>query len=220
MNKLIIIFLSLLTIAFATNEKLKVMVIDTGRPTNPKVTKYIPKEYKNEPVDTHGHSTAVSCIIVGGICPNVELIPCKYYYEDKDIFEERLMKEIACIDKATKLKVNIINLSGGGVGSLGFEKEAIERFTKAGGLFVTASGNDGYNLDYYCNYYPCCYKLPNEVCVGSTAPTANHGKFVEIEAGEANNCNSKAWFGSKIYGTSISTAIRTNKLILEWCKQH
>ena len=46
------------------------------------------------------------------------------------------------------------------------EYDAIQKLENAGHLFVTASGNDGLNLNNIGSY-PCMHRLSNIVCVGS-----------------------------------------------------
>jgi subtilisin family serine protease len=123
-------------------------------------------------VDNHGHGTHVTGLIVYGhmqdkentapkwddaLCKQVKVFACKYY-DVNDAGMDNLRRSNDCIDKATKWKMDYINYSGGGVAKSEAEYNAIMRFHKSGGVFVTVTGNEGSNLDFF-PFYPASYKF-------------------------------------------------------------
>lgn len=219
-----ILLLLLLSGASFAGDKLKVVVIDTGIDYNHKdLSKRVPKEYKvAEQMDDHGHGTHIAGIINTGACDGVELIPCKYYYVGGSGYNN-LSNEIECIVKATKIKANVINLSGGGEDPSGAEAVAIQAFVKQGGVFIAAAGNDGRSLDER-GYYPACYEIPNLVIVGSITAegkqvsSSNYGKKVKFEVGQSVTSTLPGNRYGKMSGTSQATANYTKKVVYGWCK--
>lgn len=217
----ILLFSSLLS---ATN--LKVMVIDTGLDfNNPELTKHVPKELLKDNKyiyihhDNDGHGSHVTGIITENICPEVDIVACKFYGPE----HTTIINTIRCIDWAYNLGINIINYSAGGPDSAKQEKQAISRFTNAGGIFVSSAGNYGEDLRTH-PYYPASYNLKNLIVVGSVDTNGDKSDFsnwgipMYWEHGE----NVLSWLlnGKKAYksGTSQSAAKYTNSLVKHWCK--
>jgi subtilisin family serine protease len=135
----------------------------------------------NHPFDVHGHGTNMTGIIAGlgmqgytrqfepkvnGCVPNIKVIPLKYY-DNSGLGYNNLANLVRAVHYAVKLKVNVINFSGGGNDPSVPEREAIEEAAKAGILVVAAAGNDGRNNDLVpC--FPASYELGNIISVGST----------------------------------------------------
>ncbi len=141
-------------------------------------------------MDTY-HGTAISGIIaaktnnsklISGISPNVDIISivCGRYNSDGDIvFDSDEL--VDAINYCSINKIDIINYSIGGLNSYSeAKKEAIENFP---GLFVTAAGNEGLNLDSSSNnFYSAEYKTDNMIVVGAT--TSNKSKWVDSNYGK------------------------------------
>jgi len=114
----------------------------------------------NDPKDDHGHGTHVAGILgavgnngvgVSGVCWKVRILPL-----DGFGFEDSLSSDlIEAIRYAKNMGARIINASWGDQYEDLLMQEAIREFTAAGGLFVTAAGNDyGENNDYFSSFPP------------------------------------------------------------------
>lgn len=125
------------------------------------------------PKDNNGHGTHVAGIIIG-LFPNAEILPIKYYNDEKTNSASLAL----AIRIAIKAEVNIINISGGGQNSDFEEKQAIEEAEKAGILIVAASGNDKTNLtNDKEKFYPASYQISNIISVMAHDPSGNKSSF-------------------------------------------
>jgi subtilisin family serine protease len=145
-----------------------VMIIDTGIGRHDKLTNV---EYINSDdyVDNHGHGTHVAGIVEYGnklglgptkdfsdkLCTNVKLFSCKYF-DPKRLLQNNLQSAVECVNKATELKMDYINYSGGGSDFSEAEYLAYRRFTESGGTAVVAAGNEHSDLSNR-PYYPASY---------------------------------------------------------------
>lgn len=140
------------------------------------------------PYDTHGHGTHIAGIIaaesgngvgISGVCPNVSIMPLKYY-DQSGVGFNNLQNTVRAIQYAVKMGAHVINYSGGGAEPAPLERLQIELAEKKGILFVAAAGNDSHNNDLI-PYYPASYGLDNIVAVGSVdkenhlLPSSNYG---------------------------------------------
>jgi subtilisin family serine protease len=229
-----------------TKGSITVMVVDTGvTPNNPVISPYLVKPVQIQDVDTHGHGTHVTSLIVGGagtmrkdgevhfsslVCPEVRVIACKFY-DPKAITKINLDNSIACFQKALELNVDIVNYSAGGPDSLEEERLAIEKLQENDIILVTAAGNEGSDLKIY-PYYPANYQLKNMVIVGALGlppnkfnayqrfKSSNFGIFgMYWEIGEAvlgyNHLNKPQY----MTGTSQATALATNRILRQRCEE-
>lgn len=243
------IFLLFLFPSLLFAKTLRVMVIDTGVDYRIEaIGKYINKKYKiPENMDGHGHGTHVAGSITMGICPEVEIIPCKYTDDDT---EGSMAIEIKCIQEAINTGVDIVNYSSSGLDSSILEQQIIKNFAK-NGIFVTAAGNNGINLDLVgikkqINLNPQADRKPLTLKQGAYPALYGKGnaqihvvgnlsidKFNLITLNPASNYAPWLYFeiGSKVLsyaiggemkelsGTSMAAAVHTNKLIKKWCKR-
>jgi subtilisin family serine protease len=206
----------------AQTSKIRVMIIDTGIDGNNQSIKPF-LATSNELVDlrdTHGHGTHITSIVLFGpkmnakLCANVEIYSCKYY--------ESANKTIPkCIEEAERLKVKLINISGGGYVYDSREHQALLRFK---GTVVAAAGNDNVDLTKK-PFYPASLKLRNLIAVGngesekSKSYTSNYGMSKLVwRQGEVI----KGYLpGGKIgymTGTSQAAAVRSHELLTEACQ--
>jgi subtilisin family serine protease len=147
------------------------------------------------PFDTHGHGTHIAGIIGGGaangigssgVCPNVSLMPLKYY-DNSGSGYNNLTNTVRAIEYAVANGAQIINYSGGGSEPAPSEKAAVELARRKGVLFIAAAGNDGRNNDRI-PYFPASYASDNIVSVASVnklsrlLPSSNFGKSVHLAA--------------------------------------
>lgn len=130
----------------------------------------------NKLTDNHGHGMHIAGIIaangkhdgrsgVSGVAPNVSIMALKYY-DPKSSNSNNLKNTVNAIRYAIKMKVNIINYSGGGTDYSAEEFAAVKEAEKAGILFIAAAGNERSNSDEAGkHYYPADYGLSNIISV-------------------------------------------------------
>ncbi|MFN7727663.1 MAG: S8 family peptidase [Bdellovibrio sp.] len=136
--------------------------------------------------DNHGHGTHISGIIAS-VAPGVRLMTLKYY-DPKAKGEDNLRALIGALKYAVKMKVGVINYSGGGFVPNLEELAVIKQAEKQGILLVAAAGNEASNSDLK-KFYPASYDLKNILSVTAhdsqsrILPTSNYGlKHVHIAA--------------------------------------
>lgn len=176
------------------------------------------------PLDDHGHGTHIAGTIdrFARMTNNSYCLVIIKYYETKGLDLMNLYNTVEAINYATKLKVDIINYSGGGVSPSSAEKEAIQKFLDQGGTFVAAAGNEKSDLAEK-PYYPA-QEDPRIIVVGN-------GKYYALGGGEVLMHSEKTNFGKRVdrwedgdnvktynyymTGTSQSAAIATGKIVAE-----
>ena len=122
----------------------------------------------NNPMDDNGHGTHVAGTIgavgnngigVTGIAWNAKLMALKFL----DSSGSGLLSDaVSAIDYARNNGAKIINASWGGGGFSSALQSAIQRFQDAGGIFVTAAGNESSNNAVVASY-PANYALAIEI---------------------------------------------------------
>ena len=184
-----------------------VMVIDTGiDPTHPLLKDHITSDGSGDYVPSQDHGTHVAGIILHGnkmfrtkdgldgrdsVCPEVQLISCKYYSKGQS-GSETLAKEVNCIERAIRLKTDFINISGGGTQFSVSELQAVRAYTAQGGVIFAAAGNESSNMDSE-PYYPASYGFTNKVpkiyavqniqADGKKGPSSNTHPYALTEVG-------------------------------------
>lgn len=147
-----------------------------------------------DPMDDHTHGTHVAGIIgasgnnnegSSGVSWRVKILPIKALDSRGSGTTEMA---INAINYAVQMKAQILNNSWGGTDDSAFLLEAIERSSRAGAVFVAASGNSFVSNDQ-SPHYPANSKSPNVISVaalkqdGSFASFSNFGaKTVHIAA--------------------------------------
>jgi subtilisin family serine protease len=198
MRKTIVFLTTLATLAFfplkaASGKTLTIAVIDTGidyrAPDLCRMGhKSFVKELPNPLTDENGHGTHVAGLVSqiagsGDYC----LVAIKYYNERAAGFVN-MEALVQAINYAVNIKVDFINISGGGQVENVYERKAIKAALDMGITVVTAAGNENSDLGKNCNFFPACYdkrivvvgnlNVNNEHEV-SRAPTSNYGTRVE-----------------------------------------
>lgn len=146
-------------------------------------------ESNNDPMDNDGHGTTVAGaaaavgnngIGVSGVAWNVSIVPLKVSNRFGQLVTSAI---VAAHDYATWMlqagfRLAATNGSYGGYQSAfyseaptGFnaERDAIQRFINAGGIFVAAAGNEGFdNDDPNVRAFPASYNIPGVIAVAAT----------------------------------------------------
>ncbi|MDZ4082380.1 MAG: S8 family peptidase [Bdellovibrionales bacterium] len=127
---------------------------------------------KDATEDEHGHGTHIAGIIdeVSAESP-VRYMSLVYYRNGID-GESALKNSIEAVRYAIKMRVDIINYSGGGNLPNELEKAVFEEANRQGILVVAAAGNESNNSEKH-PFYPANYRLPNILSVTATEGRAN-----------------------------------------------
>ncbi len=176
------------------------------------------KGYKatNTPIDNHGHGTHVAGIIKS-VFPVARFVPVKFYNE-KASGDDNMINLLGALEYAIDNNVDIINYSGGGKAAkknlMDKERALLKRAKAKGILIVTASGNDGQNIDIVKNhYFPASYRYQNIISVGAYDKNlnlfdrSNYGQnTVHVVAPGKSIASAHIKGAYKMSGTSQATA--------------
>lgn len=219
-----------------SNEKIRVMVIDTGIAKLPETKDYLSSINSPQDLnDTHGHGTHIAGIILYGkhgddpVCKEVELLSCKFYGKQG----EALHETSSCFRAAKNLNVDIVNFSGGGRAVDKAENEAVKAYP---GKIIVAAGNEETDKAGKVTkeawdiskepYYPASLNIPNMTVVGNgtrqelRANSSNYGLpgMVWRDGSTVSSLDPKG--GKRIMsGTSQATAIYTHELLKKECQR-
>jgi subtilisin len=204
---------------------INVMVIDTGIAQHD-LLKNVQYNDSDDYVDHNGHGTHVAGLIQLGkdlndpLCPQVRIHSCKYF---EDSAKEEALAE--CVEKANHLKMDYINVSGGGPGYLKREHLAFKKFK---GKVYAATGNNGQHLNKKVVYYPASYRYKNKMtniimvqsdCNGKTCAYSNvHSNAIKsygdyVKSTSLNNSL------KSLRGTSQATAIALHDALKKKCNE-
>lgn len=196
-------------IAEAANAKsdITVMVIDVGFGQNDLLSSYIAREKRGLASVQHVHGTHVAGIIIYGnkmnkrgiqdrVCDRVKLIPC--VYSTNPLLSKMHIQ--ACVTLATELKVDYINMSGGGAGFDADEYMVFRKYVMQGGIVVAAAGNNDEDLRKK-PYYPASFAfLPDRLKLPNVIPVMNSKHNVRMDKSNYHPRAAKA-NGHDIYST-------------------
>lgn len=169
--------------------------------------------------DKHGHGTHVAGIITA-VAPQAKIMALRYYDPNASA-AQNIQNTIRAFRYAVKMKVQIINFSGGGPGYNAQEYLALREADANHVLVIAASGNEGMNTDHV-RYYPADYDLGNILSVtasdrfGRKPSYANYGnQTVDIAApgDEILSTLPRASQG-EMSGTSQATSFATGSAAL------
>jgi subtilisin family serine protease len=143
----------------AAENRIKIAIIDTGIAGYQ--TEYLCENglrtmVGDDGLDRSGHGTNIASIITQHLdFKKYCIISYKVYYKG-NIQDTRVA---ASVLDAIAAGAKYINMSFSGSDSSPFEKLAIRLAVEKGINVYVAAGNDGKNLDVFCNVYPACYKF-------------------------------------------------------------
>ena len=222
-------------IKFGKRKQLRVAVIDTGIDpelmNSPFLCTSGHKDFTGTSLkDNHGHGTNISGLIDqyakdmviedGWSKEDVIVEPLNYcqiilkFYDPKQDNANNLKQEIAAIKYAIDMKVDMINISGGGVDRAEIEVKAVKGALDVGIIMVVAAGNERADLAKQ-PYFPASADSRLHV-VGNLdhnlvrAPSSNYGD--EVNAWEIG-VERVSYNKDPMTGSSQSTAVKTGKLI-------
>lgn len=203
MKYLALLFLSLLT--FNSYGKIKVAVIDTGIPKGSVIQICATVDFTKTGIeDQHGHGTNVSRLIEQHAEPaDYCQIPLKYYNngsEPSEVQGERMYKALLLVKY---LKVDLVNISGGGKKFSFRECKVVKEIIDSGITVVAAAGNESSKGEFY----PAMCDRRVHVVSCTNLDVANQNSFVDFKY-PCVNVGIPA-----MSGTSQATAIHTGKLI-------
>ena len=117
--------------------------------------------------DHHGHGTHIAGII-HSLAPKARLMILKYYdpYGDPG---KNLSNSVQALQYAARMKVQLINYSGGGLQKSRPEEAAIALAAEQNILLIAAAGNEHSDSDRI-GFYPASYDLPNIISVAAASP--------------------------------------------------
>lgn len=217
-----------------SNEKIRVMVIDTGVASLPETEKYLAKTNSAADLnDLNGHGTHIAGIILYGremndpVCPEVEIHSCKFYGQSATHTTAN------CLQAAKNLKIDVVNFSAGGREKDQAEEKAAKAYP---GWLIVAAGNYEMNEEGKVNkeawdiskepYYPASLNLPNMRVIGNGASessrnsSSNFGLFGMIwRKGEGIWSLDPKGGRRRMSGTSQATAIYTHELLKYKCQR-
>lgn len=171
--------------------------------------------------DEHGHGTHIAGIIDSASKnPNIKFISLIYYRNGID-GESALKNSIEAVRYAIRMRVDIINYSGGGNLPNQIERAVFEEANRQGILVVAAAGNEANNSERH-PFFPANYHLPNILSVTATdgrpngiLPSSNFGKRSVAVAAPGKDVRSTlpgGKFGT-MTGTSQATAFVTGAAV-------
>lgn len=220
-------FLLLLLIPVrALSKTLTIAVIDTGVDRdNSKLCKTGHKSFVDGDPDALddkvGHGTHVAgTIAINGGNHDYCLVSLKFYGTAQS-YSENLISMRKALQYAINIKVDFINISGGGAPFDAEEYRILRRAVKKNITTVVAAGNENTNLDTACTFFPACYDLPL-IVVGNLratinferSPSSNYGKRVNVwEVGTDVLSSLPHGHMGYMSGTSQAAAVATGKMI-------
>lgn len=217
-------------------ETVRVGVMDSGvNADNPDLKDTVNRELSksfvdNDPFeDSKDHGTCVAGIIgacsnnsigISGICNNVEIVSLKVGNKNGS----SLSNVSLALDYAQKNNIDLLNFSlGFEYYKLGFPEEVKTCFAKYNGLIVSASGNDGYDLENGSVYsFPSSLDFDNIISVANSneknelTDSSNYGKIsVDLAAPGTNIYTTSSDLKYRNFnGTSASCPVVTGSVAL------
>jgi hypothetical protein len=198
-----------------SKEFLTVAVIDTGldkdilsQGYSKGICRYGHRDFTGKGLhDVNGHGTNVSGLIHKYAQGSQYCQVILKTYHDKATGAKFFTE---AIEYAINLKVDIINISGGGSGSNMAEYKAVKKALDNGIKLIFAAGNNAQKLGVEGSYFPAMYDDRITVVASSKGEYSNTGECVDTWENGTNQVGDYGW---RMTGTSQATAIYTGKTI-------
>jgi subtilisin family serine protease len=113
----------------------------------------------------HSDTQAAPAPYVQGIAPQSKLLPLAFIDETGS---GAISDAVQAIDYAAARGVRVINASWGGPVCSRSMQESLDALAASKIVFISASGNEGINLDYN-REYPASFNFANQITVGASA---------------------------------------------------
>lgn len=221
---LVLVLLSAIVVFGATADAktITVMEIDTGVDlTHKEIRDHVKRTTIDDYIDYDIHGTHIAGTILKGTCKQVQLISCKIYTTRAE--QDIIANSLYCLTKANLLKVDFINYSSTGNINYLREYELLKKVTSNGTKVIVAAGNQGESLKY-TKIYPAEYQLDNIIVVGNLDHngekhrTSNYGwpGMVWEHGTDTYSTLPNGKYG-RLTGTSMATAVHTNRLLKREC---
>jgi hypothetical protein len=209
MIKSISLFVLMPVVCFA---KIQVAVLDSGISSkhmhNKKICKT--KNFTNEKLwENSEHGTNVVGLIIENTPKKIDYCINIYKGFSKKSKDGNFKSYMNALAEIAKDKPDILNISAGGNVIWAKEYQLLKKLLDSGTIIVVAAGNESFDLNKKCNYYPAC--LDKRIVVvgnglaGVYHKSSNKGKIVDVTL----NGEDQTGFGVTLSGTSQSTAKAT-----------
>lgn len=209
-----------------TTKLLKIAVLDSGF-TRSELSKDLPlcktghKDFTTTGLgDNHGHGTHITNIIYNRIRGLQYCFIIIKWYDPNTPHYFIQNSSYRAFEYLNSIDVDVINYSGGGIGSDIREKKEIWKLLRKSVKVFVAAGNESDDLDKKCNYYPACYHLHGLRVVGNLDTngtrwkSSNYGKVVtDWRIGVDIAADMGKGYERYLSGTSQACAIATAKEI-------
>ncbi|MDD5489250.1 MAG: S8 family serine peptidase, partial [Candidatus Moranbacteria bacterium] len=143
---------------------------------------------KKKMADNDGHGSFISGIIAamannkrgvsgGSFFNHLRVMPLRFDFTTSQAIE--------ALNYANAKGVSVVNASWGSYGEEGLDLALKDAISQYPGVFVTASGNEGYDHesgDANQKMYPCDFELSNIICVGATDQNGNLADYSDFGA--------------------------------------
>lgn len=143
---------------------------------------------KKKPTDSDGHGTFLAGIIAAETNNKRGIAGASFWNHLRVMplrFDFTTSQAITAINYAKAKSVPVVNASWGSYGDEGLDPALEISIAAYPGIFVTASGNNGYNHDggdLAKKMYPCDFNLPNIICTGATDRAGNLADYSDYGA--------------------------------------
>lgn len=218
--KFLLLFLSLTSLAYSNETRVKIAVLDTGVDLETSKQSYMCEDGniildpQSTGFDVHGHGSNIASAIGENIDPTKFCIVSYQIMSGEipvSIFQNRLVR---VKNDIIQRHIKFVNMSVQGDGRSLEEYYTLKAIVKSGAIISIAAGNHARNLDEKCDEYPACYNTSlqskNIHIVGANnTKWSNFGKFVKYS-------ESGRW--KRLSGTSQACALHTAKVVMEYYK--
>ncbi len=134
---------------------------------------------RKKPTDDDGHGSFLAGIIAAQTNKKRGIAGASFYNNLKVMplrFDFTTSEAIQALAYAKAKNVPVVNASWGSYGNEGYDLALKDAISQYNGIFVTASGNSGWDHDgsnQNHKMYPCDFDLANIICVGATDENGN-----------------------------------------------